>query len=182
LRLRTPRGPRLALLLFLSTWLVALLVVCAVIQLGLRLNISPSVPLGFYRLVNALPVRGEYVALCPPPSPAFRLARLHGYLASGPCPGDFVPMVKVLAAKHGDRVSVDARGVWINDTLWPRSAPLRVDSSGWSLPRLSNFRAVLGTDEVFVMSESCRLGFDGRYFGALPGAVIIAKAVPLLTW
>lgn len=179
---RTLRGPRLALLLFVSCWLLALVVACALVGLGLRLNISPSIPLGFYRLVSALPVRGDYVAVCPPPSPAFRLARSHGYLASGPCPGDFIPMFKVLAAKYGDRVSVDPSGVWINGTLWPRSAPLRADSSGWSLPHLSGFRAVLGCHEVLVMSESCPLGFDSRYFGALPNSVVIAKAIPLLTW
>jgi conjugative transfer signal peptidase TraF len=176
------RRIRAAAIRLVAAWLLALAAILVATSLGLRLNISPSVPLGFYRLSRAPAARGDYVAVCPPPSSLFRLAREHGYLMSGPCPGDFVPMFKVLAAIAGDNVRVEAAGVSINGRLWPRSEPRRVDGSGWPLPQLAGLRTTLRRDDVFLMSDNCLLGFDGRYFGALPSSVITAAAVPLLTW
>jgi conjugative transfer signal peptidase TraF len=165
-----------------ATWLAVLVAVFTAGELGLRFNTSPSVPLGFYHLSARAPLRGDYVAACPPPSSVFKLARAHGYLGRGPCPGDFVPIIKLLAAVEGDDVRIDRDGVRVNTVLWRSSAPKPSDRSGWALPQLAGFRAVLRRSDVLLMSKDCDVGFDGRYFGTLPSSVISAAAVPLLTW
>jgi conjugative transfer signal peptidase TraF len=171
-----------ALRIGLALWLIALAAGSTAYALGLRLNVSRSVPLGLYRLSRAEPRRGDYVALCPPRSSLFKQARERGYLTSGFCPGDFGPLIKIFAAGEGDRVVVDRDGVRINDQLWPQSTPLSADSSGWILPQLTGLDRELGKDAVVVMSERCELGFDSRYFGALPRSVLLGAVVPLLTW
>jgi conjugative transfer signal peptidase TraF len=163
-------------------WLLAITMVLAAAKVGVRLNISPSVPLGVYWLSTSTPVRGGYVAVCPPPSPLFKEARARGYLSPGSCPFDFGPMIKVFAAGQGDHVRIDADGVRINDRLWPRSLPLPVDASGWVLPQSTGLDTALSKDAVLVMSEQCGLGFDSRYFGPLQSSAITASAVPLFTW
>jgi conjugative transfer signal peptidase TraF len=164
-------------------WLVALTGAFTAGKLGVRWNVSPSVPLGFYLLSTTdRPVRGGYVAVCPTGVPLFVEARRRGYLSPGPCPGDFGPMIKVLAGVEGDRVLIGENGVRINGSLWPRSAPLHADTSGWQLPQLAGFRTELRSDEVVVLSEHCERGFDSRYFGPLPSSAIVATAVPLATW
>lgn len=176
-------GDRRALVaLGVGAWFVALAVVLTAAKLGLLVNTSPSVPLGFYWLSNATPLRGDYVAACPPPSPLFEWARATGRLSMGRCPGGFAPLLKVLAADGGDSVRVDADGVRVNDVHWPSSAPLREDASGQPLPRLAGFHTTLRAGEVLLMSEHCALGFDGRYFGPLPTSAVTASAVPLFTW
>ncbi len=176
------RRARLAIATLIATWLCAIAAILIATHGGLRLNVSPSVPLGFYRLIAAAPARGDYVAVCPPSSNLFRAARARGYLMGGACPGDFVPMFKILAAGVGDDVRVEPSGVWINERLWPSSAPQRIDASGWKLPDLVGLRTTLHRNEVLLMSQDCRLGFDGRYFGTLPRSVITATAIPLFTW
>src|SRR5436190_20540147 len=79
----------------LSTGLVSgiVLALCSVV----RLNISPSAPLGLYRMVDQPAVRGVLVAACVPPA-ATRLARERGYLAGGSCPGGTQPVLKRIGA------------------------------------------------------------------------------------
>src|SRR5439155_25992925 len=54
--------------------------------LVVRLNVSPSVPLGLYRMVDEPVERGVLVVACGPLTAA-RLARESGYLIRGSCPG-----------------------------------------------------------------------------------------------
>src|SRR4051794_9257651 len=133
-----------------ATWLLVLAAVFTAGKLGLRFNTSPSVPIGFYLLSDRAPFRGDYVAACPPPWSVFKVARAHGYLGHGPCPGDFVPILKVLAAADGDDVRIERDGVRINAVLWRSSAPQPSDRSGWVLPWLAGFRAVLGRSDVLL--------------------------------
>jgi conjugative transfer signal peptidase TraF len=163
-------------------WLLVLGIVACAAALGLRLNVSDSVPRGFYWASHSVPKRGDYAMVCPPSWPVFRAARAHGYFTGGTCPGDFEPLIKVVAATHGEKVAVGPLGVTINDRLWPHSAPRRYDASGWALPTFSSPPKTLAPHEVLVMSEHCELGFDARYFGPIPRTSIKATAVPLLTW
>src|SRR5690606_30652029 len=58
---------------------------------GLRINLTPSYPLGLWR-IEALqrPVaNGDLVFICPPITPAFAKAFERGYIRRGLCPGRF---------------------------------------------------------------------------------------------
>ncbi len=114
---------------------------------GLHFNVTPSMPLGIYRLV---PVPksgvqpGMFVAVCAPIDAA-RLGRRRGYLANGRCAADTEPLVKVAAAVAGDEVTISSRGVAVNGCLLPHSRPLKFDSAGRPLLALATWTLSLVT-------------------------------------
>lgn len=151
---------------------------------GVRLNLSPSVPLGVYWVDSAAePAVGDYVALCPPRNALFERALERGYLAPGACRTGYGELIKVLAATEGSSVATGEDGVWIDGVLWPLSTPRPRDAQGRAIPQRPLPRVeVLGHQSIWVMSERCASGFDARYFGALDRDALVATAKPLVTW
>ena len=95
-------GRKFALRAWLGIGFFAVLVFCAH-AVGLRINESPSLPIGVWRIS---PLRDEVrrddvVSFCPPDTPAFREARLRGYLGSGLCEGGYEPLLKPLPRSRG---------------------------------------------------------------------------------
>ena len=161
----------------LSTGLVSgiVLALCSVV----RLNISPSAPLGLYRMVDQPAVRGVLVAACVPPA-ATRLARERGYLAWGSCPGDTQPVLKRIGAVPGDLVDLELDGIAVNGTRLPDSAPAASDSRGRPLPHAPWGHTVVAPREVWLIGVETTRSWDSRYFGPVP--VDHVRAVrPVLT-
>jgi type IV secretory pathway protease TraF len=51
---------------------------------GIRLNLTPSEPLGIWRIEPGRePIVGDLVFICPPPTPQFEEAWQRGYLRRG---------------------------------------------------------------------------------------------------
>lgn len=149
---------------------------------GWRLNISPSLPVGFYRAQGVPQAasrlslrRGTLVLVCLPRAIAL-FARERGYLPRGNCPGNAMPAGKVVIAVGGDIVTAGPSGVTANGALVRDSRPLVVDRHGRPLPRLAG-RFVLSPDELWLGSES-PLGFDSRYFGPVCVADVRAILTP----
>jgi conjugative transfer signal peptidase TraF len=144
----------------------------------LWLNLSPSLPLGVYRPVNAPVTRGAIVVVCLPLAIG-RLARERGYLGYGPCPGHVERLGKRVAAVAGDTVETHAEGVRINGFLIPGSRPLDTDSRGRKLPRPEE-RIVVQPGELFLLATDNRRSFDSRYFGpvAVTDLVVVERLVP----
>jgi conjugative transfer signal peptidase TraF len=151
---------------------------------GVRLNLSPSVPLGLYWTDSSTtPAVGDYVALCPPRNALFEEALEHGYLAPGACRTGYGELIKVLAATEGSSVATGEDGVWIDGVLWPLSTPRTRDVDGRAIPQRPMPRIeVLDHQSIWVMSERCASGFDARYFGSLSRDALVARATPLFTW
>lgn len=151
---------------------------------GVRLNITPSIPVGLYWLRHTTAerggsiLRGRLVLVCLPPRVgAFALRR--GYISPGGCPGRTMPVGKVVAATAGDRVIVIADDVLVNGVPLHRSRPLLVDRRGRPLPQLIGSAFVLRRGEVWLGSRSW-LGFDSRYFGPVGSVNIRGSLVPLV--
>ena len=94
-------------------FLTAILVLGYGIVAGeLRFNLTPSMPLGIYRLVP-VPIsavaRGMAVAVCAPTG-ASALGRSRGYLSIGRCPSGTEPLLKVIAGVAGDDVDGVSEG------------------------------------------------------------------------
>jgi conjugative transfer signal peptidase TraF len=145
-----------------------------------RVNFTPSMPLGIYRL-EPLPggvERGMFVAVCAPTDIA-ELGRDRGYLARGPCPGDTEPLLKVVAGVPGDEVTVSTRGVAVNRCVLPNSAPLAFDRSDRPLKALPLGRYHLGPNQLWLYADNPR-SWDSRYWGPAAAASSLARAVPLL--
>lgn len=162
---------------------VALLLGGAACRLaGLRVNTSPSIPLGLYRVSSAPVARGACVLLCPPPTPVFALARARGYLGAGFCRGGHGYLMKQVLAMHGDRVRFAAGGVLVNGRLLADSAALAADPAGRPMPRIAPRQMALAAGELLLMSPTRPGAFDARYFGLVPQAQVESVIVPLLTW
>lgn len=135
-------------------------------------NASASVPVGLYalRLAGSLTI-GELVAVVPPPGLASFLAE-RGYLPLG------VPLLKQVAALPGQIVCRIADTITVDgDAI---GTVLARDHLGRPLPDWHGCVAV-AEGQVFLMNRAAPASLDGRYFGALPAAVIIGRAVPLWT-
>src|SRR5436853_3892322 len=162
----------------LSTGLVSgiVLALCTVV----RLNISPSAPLGLDRMVDQPAVRGVLVVACVPPAAA-RPARERGYLGEGSCPGGTQPVLKRIGAVPADLVDIEFDGVAVNGARLPDSAPAVSDSRGRPLPHAPWGRTVVAPVEVWLIGVETTRSWDSRYFGPVPLGYVHAVR-PVLTF
>ncbi|MDI6653934.1 S26 family signal peptidase [Gluconobacter japonicus] len=158
---------------FFATYFVVLTVgVSATVHVAPRLlwNETASVPVGLYRVRpgSALHV-GDIAAIRLPDRLALLLAK-RGYLPFG------VPLLKPVAALPGQDVcrtksTISIDGAHAGDAL-------DSDHRGRPLPVWQGCHR-LSPDEIFVMNLAEPRSLDGRYFGPLPAASVVGRAVPL---
>ena len=165
--------------LFVATGLLIVLFAAGWIG-GLRINTTPSEPLGLWRIVpltrSVLP--GETVFVCPPENTAMRVARQRGYLRPGLCPGGFGPLIKTVIAVAGQRVDVTDR-VAIDGVPIPGSRIIKKDAQGRSLrPDQSG---MVRPGEVYLHSDFMG-SWDSRYFGPVPVSGVLGLAQEALTY
>ncbi len=177
---RSSARTRAARAFVLAVPAVTIVAMFAIFGSDLRVNFTPSMPLGIYRL-EPLPggvERGMFVAVCAPTEVA-DLGRDRGYLARGPCPGDTEPLLKVVAGVPGDEVTVSTRDVAVNGCVLSNSAPLAFDRSDRPLKAWPLGRYHLGPNQLWLYASNPR-SWDSRYWGPADTANILARAVPLL--
>ena len=149
-----------------SSLVLGVLVLAAVVSTRwVRLNLSPSVPVGLYRLERLAPplARGTLVILSAPTSirPWWR---------------SFASLLKPVAAVAGDEVcgvggELFVQGEWFG--------PIYTEADGKPLPHLEGCQ-VVPQGAVFLASTQPK-SLDGRYFGVTPIADLRARAVSLWT-
>ncbi len=141
--------------------------------LGYCLNLTPSEPVGIYRLAPGGAERGALVWLKQPTGPTALVLRRYA-------PAN-IPLIKRVAAVAGDVVQLGAHGVRIDGTLWPDSAPLDRDAEGQPLQhyQFGNYR--VRTRQVWVLSQHPR-GIDSRYFGPVAISSVISQLIPVIVW
>jgi len=135
-------------------------------------NTTASAPIGFYTVEPADRIEvPELVAVMPPePLAAFMVER--GYIARG------VPLLKRVLGLPGQQVcrlrsTITVDGIEMGEAL-------DRDSLGRDLPVWQGCR-VIGDGQLFLMNGEVRDSLDGRYFGPIPAASVIGRAVPLWT-
>jgi len=154
--------------------------------LGLRLCLTPSLPLGVYETVDG-PVRpGVVVTFCLP-QPAATLAAARGYVARGRpladgCADGTEQLGKQVAAVHGDTVTVADTGLAVNGHQLANTARLPRDSYGRPLPLYPAGTYVVHAGELWLVATVNRRSFDSRYFGPVPERNVTSIIRPLLTW
>ena len=146
---------------------------------GLRLNATPSYPLGFWRIaILTRPAAiGDRIFICLPPGPALELGRERGYLRGGLCPEGSSPLIKTITALPGQAVEV-GDSVTIDGRPLPYSRVHSVDADGRALAAYAGGRVPSG--HVFLHSDFPG-SYDSRYFGPVPDAGILGLAEPVLT-
>lgn len=135
-------------------------------------NATASTPIGLYALRPIGRLHAMELVVARPPEPIASFLSHGGFLPKG------VPLLKHVMAlpgqtvcRKGDAITVD--GVAAGD------AQSR-DHLGRPLPSWSGCRT-LRPGQVFLMNPTVPDSLDGRYFGPLPIASIVARAVPLWT-
>ena len=140
----------------------------------LKINLSPSMPLGLYWGVpTASHHRGDWVAVCLPSSIA-KEGLERGYLSRGLCASGTMPVLKMIIAIPNDEVIVAAQTIRVNGkTYWAprqnrdhRGNPVRsfigdghYRSRGYWLYGLGNILR----------------SWDSRYYGGIDEQQIIAR-------
>lgn len=177
-RRRAQRANAIVLLL-VATTTVAGSVAAAIIG-GYRINLTPSEPLGLWRIaaLDRVVSAGDLVFICPPQTPVMHEARRRGYLRSGTCPGGVAPLIKTIIAIGGQRVEVGAE-VTIDGHAIPFSDLVRRDGKG--RPMVPYSGGAVPAQSVFLHSPF-RSSYDSRYFGPLPVSGILGLAQPVLTY
>ena len=145
---------------------------------GLRINASPSLPVGLY-LTSSKP-EANLAEFCPA-EPFASLAILRGYRDRGVCRDGATPLLKPVVARAGDVVNVSEQGIAVNGRLLPNTAVRPADTHGRPLHPWPCGRYVVVPDTVWVASSYEARSFDSRYFGPIPTSSIRDRVRPLLT-
>lgn len=154
---------------------IAMFQVCG--WLGVRINLSPSLPVGLYITSAA----GRLVEFCPA-EPFASLSLLRGYRDRGACADGGAPLLKPVVAVAGDEVALSPAGLAVNGGRIPNTVPMGTDTKGRQLRHgpFGRFRVAPGT--VWVASAYNARSFDSRYFGPVPLSAIRGRVRPLLTF
>jgi conjugative transfer signal peptidase TraF len=176
-RLRHTRPPAVKrLALIVAGVLIGTFQLCGLV--GLRINASPSLPIGLY-LTSSKP-EGNLVEFCPG-EPFAALAILRGYRDAGSCRDGAAPLMKPIVARAGDVVEMSGQGIAVNGHLLPNTAPRATDSHGRPLTGWPSGRYIVAPDTVWVASSHHPRSFDSRYFGPIETSSIRDHIRPLLT-
>lgn len=142
-----------------------MVLVCVAIGLGVRLNVSSSVPRGLYWIRSlAMPVQpGDLVAFHVPRRPAWWQGS--------------TLMVKPVAGVAGDVACLYEKIFWVG----PRNYGPVVEAPSGPVGAWLHGCQVVPEAAVVVASSSPR-SFDSRYFGPLPEHTLVGRAVPLWIW
>jgi conjugative transfer signal peptidase TraF len=146
---------------------------------GYRINMTPSYPLGLWRIQSLVrDVRvGDRVFICPPDTTEVRTARQRGYLRRGLCEGGVSPLIKTIVATANQSVDVGC-AVTIDGQPLSHSYVRTTDAAGRPVARYSGGPVPLGF--VFVHSNFPG-SYDSRYFGPIPQDGVLGLAQEVLT-
>ncbi|WP_234811069.1 conjugative transfer signal peptidase TraF [Xaviernesmea oryzae] len=158
---------------------IAGLITAAVVG-GYRLNLTPSEPLGLWRIekLNRPVEAGDLVFICSPPTAKFEEARLRGYLRRGLCAGGFAPLIKTVAALPGQHVEVTDHVV-IEGRSLAASVVRKTDGEGRTITPYPG--GIVPSGHLYLHS-SFASSYDSRYFGPVPDSGLLGLARPILTF
>jgi conjugative transfer signal peptidase TraF len=146
---------------------------------GIRLNLTPSLPLGFY--ITSHSSNARLVEFCPQGNAA-SISLSRQYRTAGACRDGGAPLLKPAVAFPGDKVEVSANGIRVNGQLLANSAGrfrdhLQRPLDPWPY---GTYKVEPGT--VWVVSSFNSYSFDSRYYGAIPDSAIRHHLRPLWTF
>ena len=136
-------------------------------SVGVRLNLSSSLPRGAYRL-TAVPrvFTPQQLVTIPVPRSVY------------PFVARWVPIMKPVAGLPGDVVCLDAHRLSINGTDY---GPVLHAAHGVPVPRIPEGCQVIPAGQLFLASHAPK-SLDSRYFGLIPFTAVTAGATPVWLW
>lgn len=147
---------------------------------GYRINVTPSEPLGLWRIeAFSRPVQaGDLVFICPPMTTVFEQAMGRGYLRRGLCDGGVAPLIKTVAALPGQQVEITDHVVVDGQPIEASTVHQR-DGEGREL--IPDPGGIVPSGHLFLHS-SFASSYDSRYFGPVPDSGLLGLARPVVTF
>ena len=168
-----PIRPRTRILVVAILFLAAAAIAIPISARHPRLlyNASGSASIGFYRIEDRSPQRGETAVVRPSPTIEY-LISTHRLLPPG------VPLLKRVVARGGDRICRTEGVVFVNGKALAET--LDRDAEGRLLPEWNECFTLFPGQ--FFLLQPHPYSFDSRYFGPVSECEIIGVAHPLWTW
>ncbi|YCI06429.1 conjugative transfer signal peptidase TraF (plasmid) [Ensifer sp. D2-11] len=147
---------------------------------GYRINMTPSEPLGLWRIrpLERPAAVGDLVFICPPATALFAEARARGYLRRGLCPASYAPLIKTVVAIAGQRIEIGV-DVRVDGHEIVKSRIVQTDGKRRSLDVYVG--GIVPAGNVFLHSPYSA-SWDSRYFGPIPASGILGLAQEVLTY
>ena len=142
--------------------------------LGMRINLTPSLRIGFY----VRDPEGELVEFCPE-GVASEESAIRGYRERGVCPDGHAPLLKPIVARAGDTVEVLDGVIAVNGQPLPNSQTHARDHRGRALTAFPVGRYAVSERTIWVVSTWNDGSYDSRYFGPIPESIIRQRLRPL---
>ena len=142
--------------------------------LGLRVNLTPSLPIGLY----VRDPRGTLVEFCPPRAAA-AVSAIRGYRGVGVCADGHAPLLKPVVGREGDVVEVGGAGLFVNGRALPNTRAYPRDHLGRPLDTYPPGRYTVAPGTLWVASTWNDGSFDSRYFGPIAAATVRSRLAPL---
>lgn len=150
-------------------------------HLGYRVNLTPSLPVGLYRLANGPLQRGQTVVFCLDDPEFIQLARERKYLAAGSCPSGLRPLLKAINGVAGDTIRRHGDLIMVNNQVLAHTKILGMDSQGRTMPPSHLPSGVIPPGKALLLSQHHDGSFDSRYFGLVP-IVSLRPVEPVITF
>lgn len=147
--------------------------------LGILINVTPSMKLGFYIKSNRSIHRGDTVAFCLPDSYKSTALDRHYVQKGEKCDG-IDPLIKEIIAIPGDHVILSNGFVEVNGIKYFYQTSYK-DSKGRVLsvyPRGDYPK----TQGYWMIGTQAKNSWDSRYWGPVLNDKILYKLKPILTW
>ena len=160
------------------------IMLAACIANNMRINITPSYPLGLYQqqqIQDPAACKGQLVLVCPDRgNPVIRKAVELKILPPGTdhSPWRHVPLMKMLVGTPGDKVTVTDQGISINDHRLKNS---KIKFEVFELLIHPGYNHTLRSNEYWVMSNYNPNSLDSRYIGPVSGSQIKQRVKPIIT-
>ncbi|AVC45619.1 conjugative transfer signal peptidase TraF (plasmid) [Rhizobium leguminosarum bv. viciae] len=158
----------------------AILLAVTAVAGGYRINLTPSEPLGLWRIIplHRPAAVDDLLFICPPETAAMRAARARGYLRSGSCPGGVAPLIKTVIAVAGQHIEI---GVSVSVDGWGVSSSSLALRDGKGRPLTPFPSGIVPPGYVFLHSAFPG-SYDSRYFGPVPISGILGLAQEVFTY
>ncbi len=146
---------------------------------GVRINLTPSMPLGLWQVSGAADVRrGAAAVVCTPRGDATRVGRERGYIGPGACPNGTEPLLKVVAAVAGDTVAVTPDGLAVNGEALPGTGRRTHDTAGRELRAWPAGIYTVQPGTAWVVTPAPD-SWDSRYWGPVQAGDVLGTARPM---
>ena len=148
--------------------ILLLMVILAILYLlyfyDYRINTSPSIPKGIYKLetTNKQLKQGDLVEICLSDDLA-QYAFERGYISKGSCSNGYAPLIKEILAIPNDYVVINKKGIKVNNVFYNLKSQ-KLDHQKRALnPQIMN-RKING---YLLVGMNSKDSWDSRYFGII---------------